>query len=71
MFTKMPTDESLRMLQDKMTVDSSLEEYTSIPIDSMKMFTFCVKMTYFEDRLAMGSSLYWPTYTWNTLKKWH
>ena len=54
-FTKVPTDQTLTVVQDMMVVDSSLEEYTSIPIDNLvEMLIFCVKMIYF----GMGSDIY-------------
>ena len=76
LFTKVPTDEILAVVQDKLIVDSLLEKCNYIPTDNlMKMLTFCVEKTYFrlgsalyqeEEGLVMGSSLcdqYWPTYT--------
>ena len=77
LFAKVPTDETLAVVQDKLIVDSLLEKYKYIPTDNlMEMLTFCVEKTYFgmgfaiyreeEEGLIMGSSLfdqYWPTYT--------
>ena len=54
-FTKVPTDETLAVVWDKLAADPLLEERTSIPIDNlMEMLTFCVETTYF----AMGSDIY-------------
>ena len=66
LFTKVPTDETLAVVRDKLTADTLLEEHTCIPIDNlMEMLTFCVETTYFgmgsdiyrQEGLAMGSSL--------------
>ena len=67
LFTKVPTDETLAVVRDKLATDPLLEERTCIPIDNlMEMLTFCVKTTYFgmgsdiyrqEEGLAMGSPL--------------
>ena len=67
LFTKVPTDETLAVVRDKLAADPLLEEGTCIPIDNlMEMLTFCVETTYFrigsdiyrqEERLAMGSPL--------------
>ena len=64
LFTKVPTDETLSVVRDKLTAAPMLEERTCIPIDNlMEMLTFCVETTYFrmgsdiyqqEDGLAMG-----------------
>ena len=54
-FTKVPTDETLALVCDKLTEDPSLEERTCIPIDNlMEMLTFCVETTY----LGLGSDIY-------------
>ena len=56
LFTKVPTDETLAVVQDKLVADPLLEERTCIPIDNlMEMLTFCVETTYF----GMGSDIYW------------
>ena len=48
LFTKVPTDETLAVVRDKLAADSLLEERTCIPIDNlMEMLTFCVETTYF------------------------
>ena len=67
LFTKIPTDETLAVVRDKLTADPLLEERTCTPIDNlMEMLTFCVETTYFEigsdiyrqeEGLAMGSPL--------------
>ena len=67
LFTKVPTDEILAVVWDKLAADPLLEERTCIPIDNlMEMLTFCVETTYFrmgsdiyrqEEGLAMGSPL--------------
>ena len=67
LFTKVPIDETLAVVRDKMAADPLLEERTCIPIDNlMEMLTFCVETTYFgmgsniyrqEEGLAMGSPL--------------
>ena len=55
LFIKVPTDETLSVVRDKLTADSLLEERTFIPIDNqMKILTFCVETTYF----GMGSDIY-------------
>ena len=67
LFTKVPTDETLAVVRDKLSADLLLEEHTCIPIDNlMEMLTFCAETTYFgmgsdiyqqEEGLAMGSPL--------------
>ena len=67
LFTKVPVDETLIVVREKLTADPSLEERTCIPVDNlMEMLTFCVETTYFgmgsdiyrqEEGLAMGSPL--------------
>ena len=67
LFTKVPTDETLAVVWDKLAADPFLEEPICIPIDNlMEMLTFCVETTYFgmgsdiyqqEEGLAMGSPL--------------
>ena len=55
LFTKVPTDETLAMVRNKLTADPLLEEHTCIPIDNlMEMLTLCVETTYF----GMGSDIY-------------
>ena len=55
LFTKVPTDETLAVVQDKLAADSLLEERTCIPIGNlMEMLTFCVETTYF----GMGYDIY-------------
>ena len=55
LFTKVPTDETLTVVRDKLAADLLLEECTCIPIDNlMEIFTFCVETTYF----GMGSDIY-------------
>ena len=55
LFTKVPTDETLTAVRDKLAADPLLEERTCIPIDNlMEMLTFCVETTYFR----MGSYIY-------------
>ena len=52
---KVPTEEALAVVQNKLAADPSLEECTCIPIDNlMEMLTFCVETTYF----GMGSDIY-------------
>ena len=56
LFTKVPTDETLAVVWDKLAADLLLEERIYIPIDNLiEMLTFCVKTTYF----GMGSDIYW------------
>ena len=56
LFTKVPTDETLAVIWDKLAADLLLEERIYIPIDNLiEMLTFCVKTTYF----GMGSDIYW------------
>ena len=67
LFTKVPTDETLSVVRDKLAADPLLEERTGIPIDNLiEMLTFCVETTNFgmgfdiyrqEEGLAMGSPL--------------
>ena len=66
LFTKVPTNETLAVVRDKLAADPLLEERTCIPIDNlMEMLTFCVETTYFgmrsdlyrQEGLAMGSPL--------------
>ena len=66
LFTKVPTDETLAVVQDKLSADPALEERTCIPIDNlMEILTFCAEITYFgigsdiyrQEGLAMGSPL--------------
>ena len=55
LFTKVPTDETLAVVQDKLAADPLMEEHTCIPIDNLKeMLTFCVETTNF----GMGSDLF-------------
>ena len=55
LFTKLPTNETLAVVQDKLAADHLLEERTCIPIDNlMEMLTFCMETTY----LRMGSDIY-------------
>ena len=55
LFTKVPTDETLTVVRDKLAADPLLEERTCIPIDNlMEMLTFSVETTYF----GMGSNIY-------------
>ena len=49
LFTKVPTDETLAVVWDKLAADSLLEECTCILIDNlMEILTFCVETTYFR-----------------------
>ena len=67
LFTKLPTDETLAVVRDKLAADPLLEERTCIPIGNlMEMLTFHLETTYFrmgsdiyrqEEGLAMGSPL--------------
>ena len=67
LFTKVPTDDVLAVVQDKLAEDPFLKECPNIPIDNLiEMLTFCVETTYFgigskiyrqEEGLAMGSLL--------------
>ena len=55
LFTKVPTDETLAVVRDKLAADPLLEERTCIPIDNlMEMLTFCVETIYFR----IGSDIY-------------
>ena len=55
LFTKVPTDETLAVVRDKLAADPLLEQRTCILIDNlMEMLTFCVATTYF----GMGSDIY-------------
>ena len=64
LFTKVPTDDTLAVVLDKLAAYTSLEERPCIPIYTM--LTFCVETTYFGKRsdiyrqeggLAMSSPL--------------
>ena len=67
LFTKVPTNETLAVVRDKLAADPLLEEHNCVPIDNLvEMLTFCVETTYVgigsdiyrqEERLAMGSPL--------------
>ena len=67
LFTKVPTDDTLAVVRDKLAEDPLLEESTCIPTDNlMEMLTFCVETTYFgmrsdiyrqEEGKALGSPL--------------
>ena len=67
LYTKVPTDETLAVVGDKLAADPLLEECICIPIDNLiEMLTFNVETTYFgmgadiyrqEEGLAMGSPL--------------
>ena len=55
LFTKVRTEATLAVVQDKLSADSLLEECTCILIDNiMEMLTFCVEIIYFK----MGSDIY-------------
>ena len=54
LFAKVPTDETLTVVWDKLAADPLLEEHTCIPIDNqIEMFTLSVETTYF----GMGSDI--------------
>ena len=67
LFIRVPTNETLTLVWDKLVEDPLLKECTCILIDNlMEMWTFCMKMTYFwmgsdiyqlEEGLAMGLPL--------------
>ena len=64
LFTKVPTDETLAVVQDMLAVDSSLEERTCISIDNlMEMLTFCVETTYFE--MVLTYTIKWRAWRWD------
>lgn len=51
LFTKVPTKEALLVVRDRLALDYSLVEQTSIPIDNlMEMLTFWMQTTYFRMR---------------------
>ena len=55
LFTRVPTHETLPVIQNKLAADIFLEKPTYIPIDNLtEMLTFCVETTYF----GMGSDIY-------------
>ena len=55
LFKKVPTDETLTLVWDKLATDLSLEECTCISVDNlMEMLTSYVKTTYFR----MESDIY-------------
>ena len=48
LFTKVPSDETLAVVRDKLTADLLQEEHTCIPNDNLiEMLPFCVETTYF------------------------
>ena len=48
LFMRVSTDETLRVVRDKLAADPSLEERTSIPIDKLiEMLTLSVETTNF------------------------
>ena len=48
-FMRVPQNQTLTVVWDKLAADSSLEEHTCIPIDNlMEMLTFCVETTHFR-----------------------
>ena len=55
LFTKVPTDETLGMVHNRLAADPLLAECTCILTDNlMEMLTFCVETTHFR----MGSAIY-------------
>ena len=54
LFTKVPNDETIAVVQDKLTADPLLEEHTCILIDNLMQMLTCVETTYF----GMGSEIY-------------
>ena len=54
LFTKVPTDETLAVVRDKLTADLLLEERTGIPIENLMEMLTCVETIYF----VMGSDIY-------------
>ena len=51
LFMRVPTDETLTVVWDKLAADPSLEECTCIPIDNlMKMLNFCSRIWYTSTR---------------------
>ena len=64
-FTSVPLNEVLKLTNDRLLADSTLEERSTIPvIDIMRLLEFCLRNTYFQFRgtiyeqsegLAMGS----------------
>ena len=66
LFTRVPTEETITAVRDKLAVDPSLEERTRISIDNLMEMLTCVGTTYLgigsniyrqEEWLAMGSPL--------------
>ena len=55
LFTKVPTDETLAVIRDKLAADPLLEERPCIPTDNlMETLTSCVETNYF----GKGSDIY-------------
>ena len=54
LFTKVPSDETLLVVQDKLTANSLLEERTCIPKDNLMEMLTCVATTF----IGMGSDIY-------------
>ena len=67
LFTQVPIDEALRVVEEQLTKDQTLGERTNIPVSQMvKLVELCLRTTYFQlqedfleqtDGAAMGSPL--------------
>ena len=67
LFTQVPVDEALRVVEERLSADDSLKERTSIPTPQLiELIELCVRSTYFQfqdkffeqtDGAAMGSPL--------------
>ena len=67
LFTQVPVDEALRVVEERLSADDSLKERTSIPTPQLiELIELCLRSTYFQfqdrffeqtDGAAMGSPL--------------
>ena len=82
LFTKVPTNETLAVVWDKMAAETLLKEHTNILIDNlMEILTVQKQSTSGRDQMYTDKRndwlwvhyfhQYWPIYTRNTSKKWH
>ena len=76
LFTQVPIDEALRVVEEQLTKDQTLGERTNIPVSQLvKLVELCLRKTYFQfqedfleqtDGAAMGSPLSSQTCSWRT-----
>ena len=68
LFTQVPVDEALKVLEERLSADDTLTERTSIPVPQLtKLIEICLQTTFFQfqdtfyeqlDGTAMGSPIY-------------